>query len=126
VRENDTTYHEDLQIHDMVKNHHLAKSIRDAGWATFLSILTYKAACADREVIAVDPAFTSQRLLAVAFWSRRGALSGDIVARTAARACAAITTPQRIESGSGRAVGKPWCRPRRRTENLTAEAVRAS
>jgi putative transposase len=45
----------------MVRNRHLAKSISDAGWSTFLSILTYKAACAGREVIAVHPAFTSQR-----------------------------------------------------------------
>ena len=33
---------------------------RDAGWAAFLSILSFKAACAGRSVIAVNPAFTSQ------------------------------------------------------------------
>jgi len=60
VQQNDTIYHEDLQVRNMVKNHHLAKSIQDAGWASFLSILSYKAACAGREVIAVNPAFTSQ------------------------------------------------------------------
>jgi putative transposase len=60
VRANDTIYHEDLQTANMVRNHHLAKSINDAGWATFLSILTYKAACASRRVVAVPPAFTSQ------------------------------------------------------------------
>jgi putative transposase len=61
VRENDTIYHEDLQVRNMVKNHHLAKSIQDAGWSAFLSILSFKAACAGRKVIAVDPAFTTQR-----------------------------------------------------------------
>jgi putative transposase len=61
VREHDVVYHEDLQTANMVKNHHLAKSISDAGWAAFLTILTYKAACAGRRVVAVNPAFTSQR-----------------------------------------------------------------
>jgi putative transposase len=45
----------------MVKNHHLAKSITDAGWGAFLTILTDKAACAGRRVVAVNPAYTSQR-----------------------------------------------------------------
>ena len=57
---NDVIYHEDLQVRNMVKNHHLAKSIQDAGWAASLNILSSKAACADRSVIAVNPAFTSQ------------------------------------------------------------------
>jgi putative transposase len=61
VRENDTIYHEDLQVRNMVQNHHLAKSISDAGWSAFLSILSYKAVCAGRSVVAVNPAFTSQR-----------------------------------------------------------------
>jgi putative transposase len=61
VRENDTIYHENLQPANMVKNHHLAKSITDAGWGAFLTILMYKAACAGRRVMGVNPAYTSQR-----------------------------------------------------------------
>ena len=61
VRDNDVIYHEDLQTANMLKNHHLAKSISDASWAAFLSILSDKAACAGRSVVAVPPAFTSQR-----------------------------------------------------------------
>jgi transposase len=38
----------------------LAKSISGAGWSAFLSILSFKAACAGRSVVAVPPAFTSQ------------------------------------------------------------------
>jgi putative transposase len=60
VRANDTIYHEDLQTANMVRNRHLAKSISDAGWSQFLSILAFKAACAGKRVIAVPPAFTSQ------------------------------------------------------------------
>jgi putative transposase len=60
VRANDTIYHEDLQTANMVKNQHLAKSINDAGWSAFLSILAFKAACAGKQVQAVNPAFTSQ------------------------------------------------------------------
>jgi putative transposase len=38
----------------------LNKSIHDAGWSQFLSILAYKAACAGKRVEAVNPAYTSQ------------------------------------------------------------------
>jgi putative transposase len=60
VRQYDTIYHEALQTVNLVKNHHLAKSISDAGWSGFLSILSFKAACAGRRVVAVPPAYTSQ------------------------------------------------------------------
>jgi putative transposase len=61
VRANDVIYHEDLQTANMVRNRHLAKSISAAGWSRFLTILSYKAACAGRSVVAVPPAYTSQR-----------------------------------------------------------------
>ncbi len=60
VRENDTIYHEDWQTANLVRNHHLAKSIQDAGWAAFLSILAFKAVCAGKRAVAVPPAYTSQ------------------------------------------------------------------
>jgi putative transposase len=60
VRENDTISHEELQVRNMVRNHHLATSIQDAGWSAFLSILSFKAACAGRKVQAVNPAYPSQ------------------------------------------------------------------
>jgi putative transposase len=60
VRHYDTVYVEALQVRNMVKNHHLAKSISDAAWSAFLTILSNKAACAGRRVVAVKPAYTSQ------------------------------------------------------------------
>ncbi len=60
LRQYDTIYLEDLRVANMVRNRHLAKSISDAGWAQFRSILEAKAACAGRRVVAVPPAYTSQ------------------------------------------------------------------
>jgi putative transposase len=60
VQQNDAIYHEDLRTANMVKNHHLAKSITDAGWPQFLSALASKAAWAGKRVVAVPPAYTSQ------------------------------------------------------------------
>jgi putative transposase len=60
VRRYDVIYHEDLRVAHLLKNQELATSIADAGWSQFLSILSYKAACVGRGVLAVDPAFTSQ------------------------------------------------------------------
>jgi putative transposase len=51
---------EDLNIQGMVKNHHLAKSISDAGWGQFIEILIFKAEEAGRTVIKVNPSYTSQ------------------------------------------------------------------
>ncbi len=60
LRDYDTIHLEDLRVANMLRNRHLAKSISDAGWAQFRSILEAKAACAGRRVVAVPPAYTSQ------------------------------------------------------------------
>ena len=60
VREFDAIAVEDLNVKGMVKNHHLAKSISDAGWSQFTSILTNKAESAGRQVVKVNPSYTSQ------------------------------------------------------------------
>jgi len=51
---------EDLTIAGMVQNHSLAKSISDAAWGTFISLLTNKAASAGCVVVKVNPSGTSQ------------------------------------------------------------------
>jgi putative transposase len=60
VRGFDAIAVEDLNVRGMVRNHHLAKSISDAGWSQFILILTSKAESAGREVIKVNPSYTSQ------------------------------------------------------------------
>jgi putative transposase len=60
IVQNDVIYHEDLEVRNMVKNHRLAKSISDAGWGQFLTLLHHKAASAGREVVAVPAQYTSQ------------------------------------------------------------------
>ena len=52
---------EDLDTCNMVRNHHLAKAITDAGWSKFVSILELKAESAGVRVYRVPPHFTSQR-----------------------------------------------------------------
>lgn len=51
---------EDLKINNMVRNHHLSKSILDAGWGIFKQLLTSKAVDAGRVAVFVDPAYTSK------------------------------------------------------------------
>lgn len=82
VRTHDFIAHEDLKIRNMSKapapkpdpeipgsflpngaasKVGLSRSINDAGWGAFLTILTSKAQSAGRKVIAVDPRNTSRR-----------------------------------------------------------------
>jgi putative transposase len=51
---------EDIHVNRMLHNHCLAKSISDAAWSGFLQNMTYKAEWAGRQIIAVNPAYTSQ------------------------------------------------------------------
>ncbi len=60
VSSHDLIAYEQLQIRNMVKNHHLAKSIHDAGWGTFLRWVRYYGGMHAIPVVAVAPQFTSQ------------------------------------------------------------------
>ncbi len=80
VRDHDVIVHEDLRITNMTKRPRprpvgdgsfepngaarkggLNRSINDAGWGVFLSVLAHKAESASRIVLAVNPRHTSQR-----------------------------------------------------------------
>lgn len=51
---------ETLSVQKMVANPRLAKSIHDAAWTQFATLLACKAAWADRQYVAVSSAYTSQ------------------------------------------------------------------
>ncbi len=60
IKHYDKIFIEDLQIKNMVRNRHLARSISDASWGMFFNLLTYKAEEAGRELATVIPNNTSQ------------------------------------------------------------------
>jgi hypothetical protein len=108
----------------MLKSHRLAKSIQDAGRAAFLSILAYKAACAGRRVMAVNPAFTIQTrsgcgVMVHKSLSAKAYRSAGVVVRTVARARIGAITRRSTENGSGRTFGEGLRWRPRRTEKLS-------
>ena len=60
ITSSDVVVYEKLSIRNMVKNHHLAKSISDASWGAFLRWVNSYGTIHSVPVIAVVPNFTSQ------------------------------------------------------------------
>ena len=60
IQSNDLVAIENLKIRNMIKNHHLAKSISDAAWYRFREWLEYFGSVYGVPVIAVEPKYTSQ------------------------------------------------------------------
>ena len=61
VRRYDIICIEDLNVRGMTKNHRLAKSVTDASWGKFVSMLTYKADWNGKKVVKVDRYFPSSQ-----------------------------------------------------------------
>lgn len=59
VKSSDLVVFEDLKVHNMVKNHRLAKSISDAAWRKFFEWLKYYGQGFGKIVITVPPQYTS-------------------------------------------------------------------
>ncbi|MGY2709676.1 RNA-guided endonuclease InsQ/TnpB family protein [Thermostichus sp. MS-CIW-28] len=60
VASHDVVAYEDLQVRNLVRNHHLAKSIHDASWSLFTGWLDYYGKVFNKVVVAVPPQYTSQ------------------------------------------------------------------
>lgn len=60
VKQYDVIVIEDLKTKNLQKNHHLAKSIANASWYRFRSMLEYKCAWYGKQLVVVKPNYTSQ------------------------------------------------------------------
>lgn len=60
LKKYDTICIEDVNINSMIKKNWCNKQILDAAWGSFVNTLSCKAECADKNLIKVNPAYTSQ------------------------------------------------------------------
>jgi len=65
ISENQVIVSENLQIKNMVKNHHLAKVISDVSWYELTRQLEYKAKWNGRKYIKIDTFYASSQLCSV-------------------------------------------------------------
>ncbi|MFJ9250672.1 RNA-guided endonuclease InsQ/TnpB family protein [Streptomyces sp. NPDC101776] len=128
VRENQTVVIEDLTVRTMVKNHKLARAISDAAWSDLRTMLEYKTAWYERELVVVDRWFPSSKLcsacgtirgklpLNVREWTCApcgavhdrdvNAAKNLLAAGLAASVCGAGVRPQRESSRTGQSAVK--------------------
>ena len=72
ISENQVIVSENLQIKNMVKNHHLAKSISDVSWYELTRQLEYKAKWNGREYVKIDTFYASSQLCSICGYQNTG------------------------------------------------------
>ena len=65
VCENQTICVEDLNVKGMIRNKHLSRSISDAGWSKFLSMLEYKGAWYGTKIVRISRWYPSSQICSV-------------------------------------------------------------
>ena len=75
VNEFDTIVVEDLKVSNLLKNHRLAKSISHASWFEIKRQLEYKSSWYDKELIIVNPHYTSKECSECGFINKDLSLS---------------------------------------------------
>ena len=61
LRRYDVVCCEDLNVRGMVRNHHLAKSVSDASWGTFVTMLEYKAKWYGKTLVKIGRFYPSSK-----------------------------------------------------------------
>ena len=69
VKAYDVIVIEDLKVKNLMHNHHLAKSIANASWYQFRTMLAYKCQWYGKKLVVVSPNYTSQQCSSCGFQS---------------------------------------------------------
>jgi putative transposase len=69
---NDIVVYENLQVKNLVKNRHLAKSIHAASWSQFINWTDYYGKVWDKAVVSLPPQYTTQPEFGIRNLSNKG------------------------------------------------------